>query len=84
MRVPRGIVSTYHFGGLSLFDAIGGVKAIDPTISAQSHPQINVTHQPTMSVKPSEKLMSKRTPFPTSVAQVGQKTIQHDGYPIVT
>ena len=27
VRVPRDMVSIYYFGGLPLFDAIGGVKA---------------------------------------------------------
>ena len=72
-RVPREIVSIYHFGGLLLFDAIGGVKVAKLVVSAQSHPQINVTHhQPTISVKLTKKLVSQGTLLPTSVVRVGK------------
>ena len=46
VRVPKEIVSTYYYGGLPLFDVIGGVRAAKPALSAQSHPQVRNFHQP--------------------------------------
>ena len=38
MRVPKETLSTYHFCGLPMFDAIGGVKIVEPAMSVQLYP----------------------------------------------
>ena len=80
VRVLQKMVSTYYFGGLPLFDAIRGVKAQEPTLSAQFQPHVKVAHHPNMSIKPLEKLVLSSTPLPTSVAKVGEKMIHLGGY----
>ena len=37
VKVPKEVVSTYFFGGLPLFDAIGGVKNLMPEVSVHPH-----------------------------------------------
>ena len=66
MKVPRDIVSTYHFGGLPLFDAKEGMRLILLDTSAQSHLQENAMPKPSTSVRALQQPMSHGVLLPTT------------------